>query len=266
MRLLPVSVVLLFAAPTYAHFHMLLPAKHSIREDEQVVVTYQFGHPFEHELGDAEKPIRAVAFAPDGKSTDLLPAVEKVFLPAVEGKRAVGYQIAFRPSGRGDFTLVFESPPVWMVDEKHFVHDVTRVVIHVQTQNGGDKRHVDPNDFTLIPLTRPYGLRPGTVFQALARPGAANVSHLVEVERYNPAPPKTLPPDEQITLALKSDPAGVATCTLPDPGWWAVTATRRYGPKQTQSTREREGKAYPVVERATLWVFVDDPPPRKPGD
>src|SRR5262249_20377890 len=149
----------------------------------------QFGHPFEHELGDAEKPIRAVAFAPDGKSTDLLPAVEKVFLPAVEGKRAVGYQIAFRPSGRGDFTLVFESPPVWMVDEKHFVHDVPGVVIHVQTKNGGDKRHVDPNDFPLIPRTRPLGWRPGTVFRALARPGAANVPPLVGVGGYTPAPP-----------------------------------------------------------------------------
>jgi nickel transport protein len=260
MRVLAVSIALLSATPSRAHFHMLLPEKHSIKEGEQVVVTYQFGHPFEHELGDAEKPVRAVAFAPDGKSTDLVSALEKVELPAGDGKKAVGYRVSFRPSGRGDFTLVFESPPVWMADEKHFVHDITRVVIHVQTQNGWDRRHVDSNDFTLVPLTRPYGLRPGTVFQALARPGAANVSHLVEVERYNVATPKVLPPDEQITLALKTDPSGVATCTLPDPGWWAVTATRRYGPKQVAPTRERDGKAYPVVERATLWVFVDDQP------
>ncbi|HZT79168.1 MAG TPA: DUF4198 domain-containing protein, partial [Gemmataceae bacterium] len=75
---------------------------------------------------------------------------------------------------------------------------------------------------------------------------------LVEVERYNTAAPKELPPDEQITRAVKTDPNGVATCTLTDPGWWAVTALNPGG------AREREGKQYPVVRRATLWVFVDE--------
>src|SRR5262249_14929994 len=98
MRCLVVSLVLVSTPTSYAHFHMLLPEKHSIKEGEQVVVTYQFGHPFEHELGDAEKPVRATAFAPDGKSTDLLPDLGKADLSAADGKKVVGYRFTFRPS------------------------------------------------------------------------------------------------------------------------------------------------------------------------
>lgn len=249
-----------------AHYHMLLPDRPAVKAGETVTVTYQFGHPFESQLFDADKPVRATAFAPDGKATDLLPTLEAVKLAGPDGKTVAGYRCPFTPSGRGDYTLLFESPPVWMDDEKHFVRDVARVVIHVQAQAGWDAHHAEPKAFALVPMTRPYGLRPGTVFQARAGTAEQAGTHLVEVERYNLAPPRALPPEEQITLALKTDERGVATCTLPDPGWWALTATRQLGPKGKRPTRDRDGKAYPVVERATLWVFVDQVPARKAGE
>jgi hypothetical protein len=82
---------------------------------------------------------------------------------------------------------------------------------------------------------------------------------LVEIERFNPAPPKELPPDEHITRSVRSDPKGVATTTLTEPGWWAMTAVRDGG------TRDRAGRAYPVVERSTLWIYVDDKVPLAPA-
>jgi cobalt/nickel transport protein len=128
--------------------------------------------------------------------------------------------------------------------------------LHVRTQNGWDNAVGGGQE--LVPLTRPYGLRAGAVFQALLRgPGPAGA--LVEVERYNPSPPKDLPPDEHITRAVKTDPNGVATVTLPDPGWWAITAVRDGG------TRERDGKNYPVKARCTFWVHVDDTIPLTPA-
>lgn len=248
-----------------AHYHMLLPDRPAVKAGETVNVTYQFGHPFESQLFDAEKPARAAAFGPDGKAADLLATLEPVKLAGPDGKVVVGYRFPFTPGGRGDHTLVFESPPIWLDDEKHFIRDVARVVIHVQAQAGWDARQSDAKAFALVPMTRPYGLRPGTVFQA--RAGTADAgTHLVELERYNLAPPPALPPDEQITLTMKTDERGVATCTLPDPGWWALTAIRQYSPKAERPTLVRDGKAYPVVERATLWVFVDQAPARKAGE
>jgi uncharacterized GH25 family protein len=262
MRLL---LVLLFAWPAAAHghYHMLLPERHSVKEGEAVVVTYQFGHPFESQLFDTEKPAKATVYAPDGKATDVLPQLEQGTLTGAEGKKVAVYRFTFRPEGRGDFTLVFESPPVWMADEKHFVRDVTRVVVHVVSQKGWDARHAGDEDFALVPMTRPYGLRPGTVFQARAGTAEASGPHAAELERYNVAPPRTLPPDELITLALKTDDRGVATCTLPEPGWWALTVTGTLGPKGKPPMMEKDGTKYPVVRRVTLWVFVDELAVRK---
>src|SRR5262249_13825031 len=82
---------------------------------------------------------------------------------------------------------------------------------------------------------------------------------LVEVERFNPTPPKELPPDEQITRTVKTDPNGVATCTLTEPGWWCLTA-------QTDGGRLRhEGKPYPLRRRAPLGVFGDEKGCTSPG-
>jgi uncharacterized GH25 family protein len=60
-----------------------------------------------------------------------------------------------------------------------------------------------------------------------------------------------MPPDEQVTRRAKTDPNGVLTCSLHDPGWWAVTAIADGG------TRDHDGKPRPVRRRATLWVHVD---------
>lgn len=255
------------AAPARGHYHILLPDRHSVKVGDEVTLTYVFGHPFEHDLFDTEKPARATVFAPDGKGTDVLARVEKTGTVGHEGRRITAYQYVFKPADRGDHTVLFESPPVWMADEKHFVRDTARVTIHVETQKGWDARVGDATQFAIVPLTRPYGLRAGMVFQAAVHPNDANgVSHRVEVERFNPQPPAALPADEHVTLALRTDPRGTATTTLPDPGWWGVTAVRRYPAEAKLPTRDRDGTAYPLVERATMWVLVEDRVPVRPRD
>jgi len=255
--LLPLAAVLFAAsaAPVGAHYNILLPDRHSVKKDEAVTLTYQWGHPFEHQLFDAPAPEKLTVLSPDGKATDLTKSLEKTSVPATEGKKVTAYQLKFTPEQRGDYVFVLQTPPIWMEAEEEFFEDTVTVVLHVQAQKGWDAAAADT--IQLVPLTRPYGLPEGSVFQArVVGPvfiGKA-AGALVEVERYNPAPPKELPPDEQITRAVKSDPNGVATCTLTAPGWWSVTAHRDGG------TREREGKKYPVRQRATLWVFVDEKP------
>jgi uncharacterized GH25 family protein len=255
------------AVPAHAHYHILLPDRGSVKTGDKVTLTYVFGHPFEHEWFDTEGPEKAIVFGPDGKTTDVLERVKKVETVGHGDRRIAAYQLEFSPPTRGDYTVVFEAPPVWMADEKHFLRDAARVTIHVETQKGWDARHGEANQFAIEPLTRPYGLRPGTVFQASVRPAdTPGVSHLVELERFNPQPPAALPPDEHITLAMKTDPAGTVTCSLPDPGWWALTAIRHYPAEAKPPTRERDGTAYPVIERATLWVLVDDRVPLRPAE
>jgi cobalt/nickel transport protein len=238
------------ATPAPAHYNMLLPQTASAKRGEPVTFLYLWGHPYEHQLFDAPSPQNLTVLAPDGKKTDLTKSLEKTTVATAEGKKAAAYRFRFTPEQRGDYVFVLNTPPIWMEEEKEFFQDTVKVVLHVQAQKGWDTPA--RQSFEVLPLTRPYGLQPGMAFQAqlvtLAKPLAGS---LVEVERYNAAAPKELPPDEHITRTAKTDPNGVVTCTLTDPGWWCLTGQNAGG------EREYQGKPYPVRQRSTLWVFVD---------
>jgi cobalt/nickel transport protein len=250
LRLAVISFALGFPVPARAHYNMLLPQSPSAKRGEAVSLVYQWGHPFEHQLFDAPAPQSISVISPDGQKTDLDKALEKIAVPIANQKKATAYRLHFTPEKRGDYLFMLNTPPIWMEEDQEFLQDTVKVVLHVQAQRGWDKPA--GQSLELVPLTRPYGLAPGLVFQAQALAGMKPLGGcLVEIERYNPATPPRLPPDEHITRTAKTDPNGVVTATLTDPGWWSLTAQRDGG------QREHKGKMHPIRERTTLWVFVD---------
>lgn len=255
MRLFALALFAALPLPAFAHYHMLLPDKPAVKTDEAVTFTYQFGHPFEHQLFDTQKPTELYVVAPDGTKTDLTAKLEKVEVDGVDGKKVAGFKFAFTPTKRGDYTFVAVSPAVKVDGEPHPLRDVAKVVLHVQTQNGWDQRAVTAkaSAVEVSPLTRPYGLTAGTAFQVeVDEPAEKDRKALgkveIEVEKYNPVLPKELPPDEQITRTGRTTRDGSAVVTLTEPGWWGVTAVR-----------ERDQ----VQHRCTLWVFADKSPAAK---
>lgn len=251
-------------SPVQAHYTMLLPETASAKKGVPVTLVYQWGHPYEHQLFDAPPAARLVVFSPDGKEQEVASALEQVKVVAGEGKGVSAFRLRFTPENRGDYTFVLSTPPIWKEEDREFVQDNVQVVLHVQAQRGWDAN--TGQRFKFVPIARPYGLQPGTVFQAqlqgpplLAVPGPGGPSWplrpiagtLVEIEHYNLQPPRQLPHDEFITRTCKTDPNGVLTCTLSEAGWWGITAQR------PAPARLRDGKRYPMKERATLWVYVD---------
>jgi cobalt/nickel transport protein len=235
----------LFTQLVDAHFHMLLPSADSGKRGWGVLIQLQWGHPFEHQLFDASRPERLYVVAPDGTKIDLLPSLEKD--PDVKTNDA--YRVTFVPQQRGDYVVVMRCAPVWMEEDKEFLHDTVKVVVHVQAQSGWDRKTAE--QFEICPLTRPYGLEVGTVMVAQALiEGKPLADCLVEIEQHHGRPPPALPAEEFITRTAKTDPNGLVTTTLRDSGWWCITAQRLAG------NQERGGKSYPVRQRATLWVFV----------
>ena len=254
MRLVAaLALVCLIAASVSAHFSMLLPEVASAKRGQEIIILYQWGHPFEHQLFSAALPRRLSVIYPDGKKEDLSASLEKPSQPNL------AYRLRFKPEGRGDYLFLLESPPIWMEEEQEFLQDNVKVILHVQAQKGWDQPAGEY--FELLPLTRPYGLLPGMVLQAQALvDGKPLGGLLVEVERYNPVAPKELPADEHITRTAKTDPNGIVTCTLPEPGWWCISAQRLHG------QRERAGKSFPVRQRAIFWVFVDEKNVSRPSE
>jgi cobalt/nickel transport protein len=248
LRLLVLLLVLgVVSQRADAHFHILLPENGATKRDAAVLVAYAWGHPFEHQLFNATAPSRFSLLTPDGKRVDLTDQLKK---GRVDKEEASALYLRFTPDQRGDYVFSATCPHEWMEEDGEFFDDFVKAILHVQAQKGWDASAGLP--FEMMPLTRPYGLKAGTVFQAQAIfDGKPLANALVEIERYNPQRPKELPPDEQITFTAKTDPNGVVTCTLPERGWWCITAQRSAG------KRMHDGKEYPVRQRSTLWVFVD---------
>ena len=244
---------------TCAHYNMLIPDKPWANKGEKVAFTYQFGHPFEHELFNAPKPLAVNVILPDGK-TQAVNKLTKVPLKGIDGKKVAGYSFSYEPQMRGDHMFILQTPPIWMEESNDFVQDTVKVVLHVQTQKNWDAG-LPPDEVTLriTPFTRPYGLYPGMTFQALvgfrpSKKGQGSGGRLVEIERYNAQPPQKLPPDELITFKTKTDPNGVFTFAFPEAGWWSMTAAF-----QEKDRRWKEGgKEGPLRDRATLWIHIDE--------
>jgi cobalt/nickel transport protein len=249
---LVLGLVTLAGGSAQAHFNMLLPQVAMARAGQAVSFVYQWGHPFEHELFEAPVPESLIVLAPSGKQTNLKPTLTPIKLPGADNRQTGAFRLSFTPDERGDHVFLLTTPPIWMEEDKEFLQDTVKVILHVQAQNGWDR--VAGQAYEVVPLTRPYGLQPGMLFrgQVLAQGGKPIAGALVEIERYNPKTLKQLPPDEFRTYTVKTDSAGIAAGTLTDPGWWCITAHAEEG------KRERNGKTYPLRRRASVWVFVDE--------
>src|SRR5262249_52878701 len=127
-----------------------------------------------HEMFDAEPPAAAVVLTPAGKTLALGKELERTAIAGREGNNVAAFRFTYAPAERGDHVFLFTSPPAWMPEEKHFLEDRTKVVLHVESQHGWE-REVAPNKpdpvepaeqlSEIIPLTRPYGLAPGVAFR-----------------------------------------------------------------------------------------------------
>jgi len=221
-----------------AHMHTLIPDHAFLRKGRLFSIRYLYCHPYEHELLTQKKPAELFVISPRGETEDLLPSLK-------EAKE--GFTVAFRPMERGDYYLVLRAHP--LVEEGTVIRASAKVVLHVQAQKGWDRRAGKGLD--IVPLTRPYGLRPGTAFRARVTWNGEPVAGVhVEIEKYNPAPPKELPDDAFVTGVVKTDKEGIFVATPTEPGWWSVTVRRPCG-KETRAGKRLESEAV-----LTFWFPV----------
>jgi len=102
----------------------------------------------------------------------------------------------------------------------------------------------------IVPLTRPFGLWAGNVFQGIVKMNGKAVPYSeVEIEYYNPDSKIKAPEEPYVTQVIKADANGVFTYAMPKAGWWGFSAINT-----TDYTLKRDGKEYPVEIGAVFWV------------
>jgi len=237
------------AAPAFGHFGMIIPADDMIAPADSKTLALQvmFAHPMEGHYMDMHKPVRFGVLA-RGAKTDLLDTL---------AEKKVGesstWQASYTLTRPGDHIFFVEPAPYWEPAEDCFIVHYTKVVVNgFGLEEGWDEAVGLKTE--IIPLTRPYGLWAGNVFQGMVNVEGNPVPYAeVEVEYYNKNKSITPPAGPLVTQVIKADGNGVFTYAMPKAGWWGFAALN-----QDKGTITRNGEEKPVEIGAVIWVQVYD--------
>ncbi|HDP24620.1 MAG TPA: DUF4198 domain-containing protein [Deltaproteobacteria bacterium] len=224
-----------------AHFGMIIPSQDIVTQDgsHQITLSVMFAHPFEYDAMPLEKPKRFGVVEGDLK-TDLKDRLkETTFL----GQKS--WELSYRFQRPGVSTFYLEPQPYWESAEDCYIIHYTKVVISAFGLEDGWDAEIGLKT-EIIPLTRPFGLYAGNVFQGIVKLDGNPVPFCeVEVEHFNAEKKFSAPAESFITQVIKTDGQGIFTYAAPKPGWWGFAALS----ESDEKIRDKD-----VELGAVLWV------------
>lgn len=232
-----------------AHFGMVIPSDSMVMQDDDrtVKMHLSFSHPFELVGMELVKPSVFGVVANKEKSSLLDKLAHVDFLG--HGAWTIDYKIK-RP---GVYQFFMEPEPYWEPAEDCFIVHYTKTVV---TAFGDDEGWDDEIGLKteIVPLSKPFGLYAGNVFQGIVKLDGKAVPHAeVEVEYYNMDGKSKAPTDYMVTQTIKADQNGVFTYAAPKSGWWGFAAL-----SEADYKIKHEGVDKNVEIGAVIWVkFLD---------
>lgn len=233
-----------------AHFQVLMPDSDLAQDvSKPIALQLLFTHPMEWgpvmEMGQPKQ----FGVLVGGKRTDLLKALKPL---KRDGKSA--FSAEYKAEEPCDCVFYIEPAPYWEPAERKYIIHYTKVVVDVLgAEEGWDSMVGFPVE--IEPLTRPYGLYAGNLFQGVVkRDGKPVPFATVEVEYYNEGKKIEAASDQHVTQVIKADANGVFSYAMPKAGWWGFAALvdgeKAKGPDGKDADTELGGlvwvKAYPM--------------------
>jgi cobalt/nickel transport protein len=246
------SLIFLTIHLLYAHFQTLIPSTDICEDQAQATITLDlsFCHPFEGHLMHMARPAQFGVLIKGEKCIDLLNTLKQ--------KKHDGlstWHISYILTMPGDHVFFVEPQPYWESAEQTFIIHYTKVVVNGFGMELGWDAEIGLKT-EIIPLTRPYGLYTGNLFQGIVLVnGTPAASIEVEVEYYNDEGTYTAPAGPFITQVIKTDANGVFSYAMPKTGWWGFAALSE---DENTMINPADGKEYPVEIGALIWVRVVD--------
>ncbi len=246
---LAAALVLMVSGPVFAHFGMLIPSQATVSKADPKKVDLQvsFSHPFEMVGMDMAKP-RAFGVMAGGSKEDLLGTLK----PAqVMGKAA--WSSAYTLKRPGVYIFQMEPEPYWEPAEDAFIVHYTKVVVPAFGDEQGWDKEVG-HKIEIVPLTRPFGLYAGNVFQGIVMLDGKKMPFAeVEIEFYNKDEKVEAPNEYMVTQVVKADRNGVFTYAAPQPGWWGFAALTTADYKL-----KKDGRDKAVEIGGVNWVYFQE--------
>lgn len=241
---------LVLANNAAAHFQMIIPSNDMAAKpsERQINLDVRFWHPFEGHGMDMEKPAKFGVML--GKeNTDLLGTLSEQHYTGLDGAKHKGYKSSYAMKKPGNYIFYVEPKPYWEPSEDTFIVHYTKVVVNGFGLDEGWDQEVGLKT-EIVPLTRPYGLYAGNIFQGIVKLDGKPLPNVdVEVEYYNQDGKAKAPADTMITQVVRSDVNGVFTYAMPRAGWWGFAALTT-----ADKPMKKDGKEYPVEQGAVIWV------------
>jgi cobalt/nickel transport protein len=231
--------------PCLAHFGMIIPSDSMIVQGDSktVKLTLSFSHPFEGQGMELVKP-RVFGVRNNGKKQNLIEILQKTRVMG-HSAWAAPYKIK-RP---GIYVFYMEPQPYWEAAEDIFIVHYTKTVVTAFGDDEGWDEEIGLKT-EIIPLSKPFGLYAGNVFQGIVKfNGKAVPFAEVEVEYYNNGTQVKAPTAYMITQTIKADPNGVFTYAAPAAGWWGFAALNPADYKLNH-----DGEPKDVELGAVIWV------------
>jgi cobalt/nickel transport protein len=202
-----------------------------------------FIHPFEMHGMPLEKPAVFGVMAGENK-TDLLGNLKEI---KALGQKA--WETSYTIKKPGVYTFYMEPKPYWEPAEDCYIIHYTKVILSALGLEEGWDAEVGLKT-EIVPLTRPFGLYAGNVFQGVVKLDGKPVPNCdVEVEYYNQAKKFKAPDDYFVTQVVRTDANGVFAYAAPKAGWWGFAAL---------NTSNDKIKDKDVELGAVLWVKFHD--------
>ncbi|MBW2061713.1 MAG: DUF4198 domain-containing protein [Deltaproteobacteria bacterium] len=232
-----------------AHFGMIIPSDQMVMQDDSknVRLNLMFWHPFEGHGMDLVRP-KAFGVVVNGRKTDLS---KQLKLKKINNRTA--WETTFQVRRPGLYVFFMEPQPYWEPAEDCFIVHYTKAYV---TAIGDDEGWDEPIGLKteIVPLSKPYGLYTGNVFQgAVMLKGKAVPYAEVEVEYFNQDGRLIAPTDYMITQTIKADKNGVFTYAAPRAGWWGFAALSTDDQKMKHNGQDKD-----VEIGAVIWVRFHD--------
>ncbi|WP_136680825.1 DUF4198 domain-containing protein [Neptunomonas sp. XY-337] len=236
--LLPLSSV-------YGHFQELIPSSEAVHSPAEATLSFdiQFTHPMARGPVMTMQSPEAFGVVTASGQTDLLPALKG----QPNGRFSAEYQI----KSPGDHLFYLTPAPYWEPEEGVMIQHFTKVVVDAF---GGEPAwdQLVGLPVEIEPLTRPYGIWQGNLFQGIVKKNGQPVPFAeVEVEWRNDGSISSVQ-DPYVTQVVKADGNGVFSYVMPKSGWWGFAALIT----ADKPMRNPEGVDVPVEQGALIWIFA----------
>ena len=240
-----------------AHFNFALPDEWSMETSKPNEVQLIWGHPYEGIYFDAPAIENAKLLKPDGTESTLTPTTTTV--TGAEGQ-ANAWEVSFTPDIKGDYILYADFEPLVVEEEDVAWEDHVKTIIHYKTTEGYDQ--LTGQVIEIVPLTKPYGLEEGFIFTGkVLYNGMPLADAPIEIEMYYPVgvcTEENLPEEPMVTRETRSDPNGIFSFTLDEPGVWVVCASYTKGTMEGYDLDVRGILMIPIEEELSLTTSEND--------